>query len=72
MAQRSSQGPPTCTRQAEREELLKTLAAADVVTQLQVDRQQIERRVLGQIDQCRKMLTTDERQVLLGVDLFLD
>jgi hypothetical protein len=51
-------------RQAEREELMKTLAAADVVTQLQGDRQQIERRVLGQIDRWRKMLTTDGRQVL--------
>ena len=51
-------------RQAEREDLLKAIAAADAAETLQVDRQTVERTVLSQIDKWRQLLAADGRQVL--------
>ena len=51
-------------RQAEREAVVKALAAAEAVKQLQVDRQTVERTVLRQIDKWRTLLATDGQQVL--------
>ena len=42
-------------RQAEREDLLKAIAAADAAETLQVDRQTVERTVLSQIDKWRQL-----------------
>jgi hypothetical protein len=54
-------------RQAEREELLVSIASAEAVTQREVDRRLIERKVLAQIATWREDLETNGRQVLRDI-----
>ena len=50
-------------RQAEREELIAGIAAADTAQQLRIDRADVTRRVLAQMHISRQLLTSNGRQV---------
>jgi hypothetical protein len=51
-------------RQAEREALLASIAGAEAVCQLSLDRQEVERKVLAQVSSWRELLASNGRQFL--------